>query len=486
MAGSCGSVTLERVLLFAHTKFRNWLRNAPASARFNRNNTLAMQGILMAYAALQLGNWGWQLFDATVTTKALLSSIGDLLGTLSAMTAVVMIRLGRLRLATILFLSGLLGGMELAFLMHDGQPGPTDAQTTMILAVVVCGFMLKRRERWLALSVIALMLASELFTGHRDPGHLQAMYKVASSASLFLLIALMLKRRMRTLRHRLTRAASRQGELQRELDARLRAQAKLMQVRKMKVAEELASAIAHEFSNLLDLVLGYTTRREHVVWMSDVATQKAAFVRVLERVEGAALRGSAFTRKLLDFKRFEYAHPEAFNVTSALVDLQPLLRHLLSRTVELAFPVHSDAIHVYVDRGAFDLIVLTIASNARDAMPHGGRFSVRLSQEESFVRISFSDTGHGMTAEVRERMFDPFFSTKTSRGNAGIGLAIIRELLMASDGDIAAESELGNGTTLHIRLPAAADASDRNIPFGRRVAQRSPPTRPPGRDATST
>jgi len=434
-----------------YNRIRDWLCGAPASDPCTRYNAPAMQVLLLAYAVLRLATSAWQA-AAGATGAAHLA--GDLLVVASATGGVALIRRGMFRVSVILFLVGLLCSIEFTFLAHGAQARIADAQTPMILALVTSGVMLGRRALWRVFGALVLLFASALFAGQRDADPLQALRSMPPTAVLFLLIALVLDRYIRALQQRLADATIHQAELRREMEARERAQARLVHARKVEAAGQLASGIAHDFNNILDLILGYASQRERILGTQDLAMQKAAIVRVLDGVEGAAMRGAALTRKLLDFNRFVRARPQSFDATGALAELQPLLRHLLPRTIELALPVEDGPVFVLFDRGEFDLMVLNIASNARDAMAQGGRFAVRLAREGPHVRIAFADTGHGMAEEVRERVFEPFFTTRASGGGTGLGLAVIRDIVLACDGDIAVESELGNGSTFHVRIPA--------------------------------
>jgi signal transduction histidine kinase len=229
----------------------------------------------------------------------------------------------------------------------------------------------------------------------------------------------------------------------------------------MEAAGRLASGISHDFNNILDVILGYADQRHDIPDIDDRDARDAAYTRSLQGIEVAATRGTAITRKLLSFSRNDTARPKRFDAGDAFDELQPLLRQLFPRSIRLEMPQGGGRFPVRLDHGEFEMMILNIAANARDAMPEGGTFAIALAPgPDGFVEITLSDTGHGMNAELQRRIFEPFFSTKPASDGTGLGLAVTRDLIQGAGGDIRVESMPGKGSTFVMRLPLAEPHPD--------------------------
>jgi len=134
-----------------------------------------------------------------------------------------------------------------------------------------------------------------------------------------------------------------------------------------------------------------------------------------------------------------------------------MLRQLLGPRVRIGIALPEIALPIEFDRARFDLVVLNIAANANHAMPEGGRFDIALggSDDDDRLVIELRDSGHGMDEAVRARLFEPFFTTKPAGQGTGLGLPLVRDLLVAANGGIAVDSAPGQGTTVRIELPLA-------------------------------
>lgn len=315
--------------------------------------------------------------------------------------------------------------------------------------------MLGRYGHHMVFAILIAMSASVLIRSDHAPAASRAEFLGVVSVAVLLLMAVMLGRRLRALKQELSQALRHKATLQREIEARELAYAKRFHARRVEETGQFASGIAHDFANILDLILGYVTQRDRILGVDTRAAQDAEIGRVLNGIEAAAMRGATVTRKLLAFSRLELSRPPPFDAALAIAELRPLLRHLLTSGIDLDLSLGHGPACIRFDRGEFDLMLLGIASNAHDAMPDGGCFRIAVEHEGQHVHIALSDTGHGMTPEVRERVFKPFFSTKASLGRPGLGLAVIRAQVVASDGDIWAESESDAGSTFHVLLPKA-------------------------------
>jgi CheY-like chemotaxis protein len=219
----------------------------------------------------------------------------------------------------------------------------------------------------------------------------------------------------------------------------------------------LTSGIAHDFNNVLGIILGFGMERHRLDEPGATRNKDSlALAQALEGVEMAARRGAAISGKLLNFSRRDVTRIERFDVAEALRELFPLLRQLLPPSVRLHFDTPDAPLPIAFDRSQFELAVLNIASNARDAMPDGGDFTVTIAQEGSrSVSISLRDTGEGMPEAIRQRIFEPFFTTKSMGRGTGLGLSVVYGLIDRAGGRIDVVSEPGNGSVFRILLNIA-------------------------------
>ncbi|BCY10227.1 ATP-binding protein [Actinoplanes sp. L3-i22] len=216
---------------------------------------------------------------------------------------------------------------------------------------------------------------------------------------------------------------------------------------------QLAGGVAHDFNNLLAIILNYAD------FLGDEVTP--AGTRDLARIRDAADRARSLTGQLLLFAKREPT--EVTNVD--LSDIATCSSELLSRTIgaNIRLVCHPDPqpLPVRANRGRLDQILLNLVINARDAMPDGGVIMVETDRWQGrFARLTVSDTGCGMTAEVRDRLFEPFFTTKPADRGTGLGLATVYGIVGDAGGQINVESEPGIGTTFHILLPLAEELNE--------------------------
>ena len=249
------------------------------------------------------------------------------------------------------------------------------------------------------------------------------------------------------------------------------AEARLRQAAKMQAVGQLAGGVAHDINNAMMGVLGFA----HLLLESlePDGPQRADVLRIVQSAE----RASNTTRQLLAFSRQQLSQPLVIEADSFVQDLDPLLRRLLGAHTEVRMTLGAPGSCVRADRAELEQTLVSLALNARDAMPQGGRLSVetaRLVLEEpsatafpglvvpkgSYVRLSIGDTGVGIPPEVLPRVFEPFFTTKPVGRGTGLGLASAYGIVKASGGFIWVESEVGGGTTFMIDLPEAAAAPD--------------------------
>jgi PAS domain S-box-containing protein len=247
------------------------------------------------------------------------------------------------------------------------------------------------------------------------------------------------------------------ARLEAEILERERVQEQLLQAQKMEALGQLTGGVAHDFNNLLQVIVGALALVEQ--------SEPARRARLLEAMRQAAGRGEGLTRQLLAFSRRSALKPEVIRLPARLEAMSELLDRSLRGDVTVETRLAEDLPPVEVDAGEFELAVLNIAVNARDAMPDGGVLSITGEEVERlddgdltgrFVRLQFSDTGQGMNAETLARVFEPFFTTKEVGKGSGLGLSQVYGFAQQSGGGVRVDSEPGLGTTVSLYLPLAA------------------------------
>ncbi len=438
-----------------------WLRSAPIEDEIDRRNAPVMQLLLLFYGLLLPLNWAWRLSSGGEINEARMLIFGiDMLVSALALLSIWMIRRGRFRPAVMLFLAMQLISLEIVFFRTGVLSQAIDPAPTM-LTLVISGLVLGRRALWIAflllMCVFATGFVSDVFEAMRRGLPLSAaLVNVPAVLISYSIITIILDRSIKALRESLDESNQRGLRLQHEMAERERAQARLVHSQKMEAAGRLASGISHDFNNLLDVIIGYAGQRHDIPDIREHGARERAYDRALEGVEVAAGRGAAITRKLLSFSRHDAPHPQVFDAGQALSELRPMLRQLFPRAVRLELPESFVDSPVRLDRSEFEMMVLNLAANARDAMPDGGLFHIDLTRAaDGFIELALADSGQGMGAALQQRIFEPFFSTKAASDGTGLGLAVIRELVEAAGGDIRVESAPDQGSTFHVRLPLA-------------------------------
>jgi signal transduction histidine kinase/CheY-like chemotaxis protein len=236
-------------------------------------------------------------------------------------------------------------------------------------------------------------------------------------------------------------------------------EAKLRQVQKMEAVGQLTGGIAHDFNNMLAVVLGgLELAKRHL------GSNPAAVRRNLDSATEGANRAAALTRRLLAFSREESLKPEPIVAAQLVTGMSDLLDRTLGDAITLKVEDRSDGWRVLADRVQLENAVLNLAVNARDAMAGRGVLTVatgtrRLGEHEidhcrggEYVTLAVTDTGHGMTPDIAERVFEPFFTTKEAGKGTGLGLSQIFGLVRQLGGEIAIDTAPGRGTTVTLYL----------------------------------
>jgi signal transduction histidine kinase len=260
-----------------------------------------------------------------------------------------------------------------------------------------------------------------------------------------------------------TRALEAANEVLRtESAARHTAESQLVQAQKMEAIGTLTGGVAHDFNNLLGVVIGNLDLLRPMVPADGEAEE------LVEECLSAALRGSDLTRRLLAFARRQTLNPEPIDVNELVAGTAKLLSRALGEAIEVALDLEPGIWTVTVDPAQLEASITNLATNARDAMPKGGRLRVATRNRVldadyaaqypdvapgAYALIEVSDNGSGMPPEIAARIFEPFFTTKEKDKGTGLGLAMVFGFMKQSHGHINVYSELGTGTVFRLYLP---------------------------------
>ncbi len=266
----------------------------------------------------------------------------------------------------------------------------------------------------------------------------------------------------------------------RDITEQNRVEEQLRQSQKMDSLGQLAGGIAHDFNNMLSGTLGYAEliARRHP---GDEKTQA-----YIDTIMKTSMQAADLTRKLLSFSRKEKEESLPFDLHDSLGDALSILQHTIDRRIVLEKRMHALSSVVIGDPSQVQNAILNICVNARDAMPEGGKLTITTENIElgesycraspfdlepgAFILVGISDTGTGMSEEVRKRIFEPFFTTKEAGEGTGLGLAAAYGTVVSHNGSIMALSEEGQGTSFHIYLPIDRKSAAQN-PAGREEPQ---------------
>jgi signal transduction histidine kinase/ActR/RegA family two-component response regulator len=298
----------------------------------------------------------------------------------------------------------------------------------------------------------------------------EAVRQHSVGAILFLLVGVLglsgatwrvafLNRRLRTAR----------AKLQEELEERERAEAErerledqLRQAQKLESIGRLAGGVAHDFNNLLTVINGYG------LLLAQELRFDATLGDYARQIASAGERAATLTQQLLAFSRKQIISPRTPDLNAVVSTSEKMLRRLLGEDVELTVTLAPRLWNVKADEGQMHQVLMNLAVNARDAMPHGGKLLIETSNVEldgaytarlpemavgRYAVLAVSDTGTGMDAETRERIFEPFFTTKPTGSGTGLGLATVYGIVKQSGGWIWVDSEPQRGSCFKIYLP---------------------------------
>ena len=243
-------------------------------------------------------------------------------------------------------------------------------------------------------------------------------------------------------------------------------QEQLLHSQKMQVVGKLAGGIAHDFNNLLTVIL------TNAAFIEGGRLEADAVGHHSQMIMQASERAAALTRQLLGFSRREVVQMRTIDVADPVREATELLERLLDERVKFAVSVEEEALLVRADHGQMVQVLMNLVINAKDALGSGGQIAVRVhrSADGAYVVITVADDGVGMADDIRSRVFEPFFTTKSM--GTGLGLATVRDLVVAMGGSVSVESELGEGSTFRIAIPIVSSDMEAEVEKAARSPRR--------------
>ena len=265
-----------------------------------------------------------------------------------------------------------------------------------------------------------------------------------------------------------------------------RLEAQLHQAQRMESLGQLAGGVAHDFNNLLGVISNYVAFAREEAGRDPAHVQWESVRADLEHVDAAAKRAAGLTRQLLAFARRDVIQPRVLDLNEVIASVEQLLHRTLGEHIELAADLAADLSSVLADPGQIEQVLVNLAVNARDAMPGGGKLTIKTGNVQVddayaapradlrpgwYVSVKVSDTGTGIPRDIIGRVFEPFFTTKPQGEGTGLGLATSYGIITQAGGTIRIYSEPGLSTTISVLLPAIGQAAS---------AQPPPPAKPHG------
>ena len=255
-----------------------------------------------------------------------------------------------------------------------------------------------------------------------------------------------------------------------DVSERRQLEAQLRQVQKMEAVGRLAGGIAHDFNNLLTVINGRSAL------LLRGLSGDAPARRELELIQETGERAAALTRQLLAFSRRQDLHPARVDLNEVIENMRSMVGHMLGEDIDVVLELEPRLAHANADGTQVEQVVLNLMVNARDAMPRGGRLTVRTENVDldaafveqhvglnpgPYVMLTVGDTGVGMTPDVRARIFEPFFTTKRSGEGTGLGLATVYGVVTQHRGCLTVDSEPGRGSTFRVYLPRVDEVAEK-------------------------
>jgi PAS domain S-box-containing protein len=254
-----------------------------------------------------------------------------------------------------------------------------------------------------------------------------------------------------------------------DISERKKLELQFIGAQKMEVVGQLASGVAHDFNNILGVIIGYSD-----LVKSELDSDSPAR-KYIEEIRLASERAAGLTRQLLVFSRKQTVQPVVLDLNEVVKDLDKMLRRLVDEHIEMTIVPGKQTGRIKADAGYVGQVLMNLVVNARDAMPNGGKLTIatnNVTLDENYARthtgaipgdyvmLSVSDTGTGMTDETKARLFEAFFTTKPKGKGTGLGLATCQNIVQQSGGHIGVYSEAGKGATFKIYFPRVEQPAD--------------------------
>ena len=235
-------------------------------------------------------------------------------------------------------------------------------------------------------------------------------------------------------------------------------EAQFAQAQKMEAVGRLAGGVAHDFNNLLTVIQGYCSL------LLETLEPDSPHREAVSAIHDAGARSARLTRQLLSFSRQDRCDPRVLDLNTVLRDCQKLLRRLIGEDVAMQLELDPDLPPLLADPGQLEQLIMNLAVNARDALPHGGTFQVRTRRRGDELELYVSDNGTGMTPEVLDKIFDPFYTTKPVGRGTGLGLSVVHGVVKRMGGSVCVQSAPGTGTAFTFLFPATREAVAPSVP----------------------
>ncbi|MBS0203263.1 MAG: PAS domain S-box protein [Planctomycetes bacterium] len=249
----------------------------------------------------------------------------------------------------------------------------------------------------------------------------------------------------------------------RDITKRKRLEEQFRQAQKMEAVGRLAGGVAHDFNNLLTVINGYS---DLMMMQIDGGNPHLASVQA---IRDAGERAARLTQQLLSYSRRAIIEPKVLKLNDLVLETTRLLRRLIGENILLTVDPDPELARIKADPSQLEQVVMNLVVNARDSMPMGGRLTIATQnvtltegdrkgfldlEPGDYVRLTITDTGHGMSDKVKSAIFEPFFTTKEVGQGTGLGLAVVHGVVKQCGGSVEVESELGTGTTFTVLIPA--------------------------------
>lgn len=425
----------------------SWLYAVPVERAYSRHNAAMLQALLGVATAVVVGVVisGWREDGRLPSGGVAQLAIGACL-----VTCFFLVRRGWLRLPAYITVGLSLVLIGLSY-QHYGFMAHTPLLIVHLLPLMFAAVLLGRRGLWQCLLALAVILGLGAWVDMNIYGaeHDALFSSYLQSIFSFLVIAFILDRLlalMQSIAHRNAELGLAYLRLQKETEEKEKSQAQLLQFQKIEAIGSVASAMAHDFNNVLAVIHGHASNLTPSVDATSVTQSLAS-------IKAAAERGGAITRRLLDLSRSDHHAPVALDVAAAISDMRPLLEPLLGGRVLLSTHCGDEPAMVRMDIEELELALLNIATNSRDAMPDGGIFRVAVCSDARRVYVYLEDNGVGMSPKTAERIFEPFFTTKPKGKGSGIGLAVVHRVVIEAGGAIEIRTAPNAGLLIKMSLP---------------------------------